>query len=94
MCALETAALELTNNGEMGGQVGAQNLRLNLLQNFTKILSNQVTAEAIQKCIDSLEDEQQKDFIRQCLVTDPASRPKARDLLFHPVLFEVQTSFS
>ena len=51
--------------------------------------TNQVTAEAIQKCIDSLEDEQQKDFIRQCLVTDPASRPKARDLLFHPVLFEV-----
>jgi len=70
MCALETAALELTNNGEMGGQV---------------------TAEAIQKCIDSLEDEQQKDFIRQCLVTDPASRPKARDLLFHPVLFEVHS---
>ena len=33
MCALETAALELTNNGEMGGQVGAQNLRLNFLQN-------------------------------------------------------------
>ena len=54
---------------------------------------NQVTAEAIQKCIDSLEDEQQKDFIRQCLVTDPASRPKARDLLFHPVLFEVLADF-
>ena len=50
---------------------------------------DQVTAETIQKCIESLEDEQQKDFIRQCLVTDPASRPKARDLLFHPVLFEV-----
>ena len=48
-----------------------------------------MTAETIQKCIESLEDEQQKDFIRQCLVTDPASRPKARDLLFHPVLFEV-----
>merc|ERR1712126_655369 len=40
---------------------------------------------------ESLEDEQQKDFIRQCLVTDPASRPKARDLLFHPVLFEVHS---
>ena len=62
---------------------------------FTKnlISTNQVTAEAIQKCIDSLEDEQQKDFIRQCLVTDPASRPKARDLLFHPVLFEVLAVF-
>ena len=50
---------------------------------------DQVTAETIQKCIESLEDEQQKDFIRQCLVTDPARRPKARDLLFHPILFEV-----
>jgi len=70
MCALEMTALELTDNGEKGGQV---------------------TAETIQKCIESLEDEQQKDFIRQCLVTDPASRPKARDLLFHPVLFEVHS---
>ena len=53
-----------------------------------------MTAETIQKCIESLEDEQQKDFIRQCLVTDPASRPKARDLLFHPVLFEVGRDFN
>ena len=58
-------------------------------RNISSILPSKVTADAIQKCIDSLEDEQQKDFIRQCLVTDPASRPKARDLLFHPVLFEV-----
>lgn len=72
MCALETAALELTNNGE-GGAGG------------------QITHEAIQKWIESLEDEQQKDFIRKCLVLDPAKRPKARDLLFHPVLFEVHS---
>lgn len=70
MCALETAALELTNNGDTGGQI---------------------TQEAISKCIDSLEDEMQKDFIRQCLVEDPTKRPKARDLLFHPVLFEVHS---
>jgi len=70
MCALETAALELTNNGETGGQV---------------------SQEAIEKCIESLEDELQKDFIRQCLVEDPTKRPKARDLLFHPVLFEVHS---
>jgi len=68
MCALETAALELTN-GE----------------------TPQVTPEAIEKCIDSLEDAQQKDFIRKCLVSDPSKRPKARDLLFHPVLFEVHS---
>jgi len=70
MCALETAALELTPNGETGGQV---------------------SQEAIEKGIDSLEDEMQKDFIRKCLVEDPAKRPKARDLLFHRVLFEVHS---
>jgi len=70
MCALETAALELTTNGETGGQV---------------------SQEAIEKGIDSLEDEMQKDFIRKCLVEDPSLRPKARELLFHPVLFEVHS---
>ena len=77
-----------------GGTGGSQELKTQSSSKFYQNVANQVTAEAIQKCIDSLEDEQQKDFIRQCLVTDPASRPKARDLLFHPVLFEVQTSFS
>jgi len=70
MCALETAALELTTNGETGGQV---------------------TQEAIEKSIDSLEDDMQKDFIRKCLMEDPTKRPNARDLLFHPVLFEVHS---
>jgi len=51
----------------------------------------QVTPEAVEKRIDSLEDELLKDFIRKCLLTDPLSRPKARDLLFHPVLFEVHS---
>merc|ERR1712142_802231 len=50
-----------------------------------------VTPEAIEKSIDSLEDELQKDFIRKCLLRDPQSRPNARDLLFHPVLFEVHS---
>jgi nuclear receptor-binding protein len=70
MCALETAALELTHNGETGG-------------------GGQVTPEIIEKCIESLEDPQQKDFIRRCLVADPERRPKARELLFDTVLFEV-----
>jgi len=51
----------------------------------------QVTPEAIEKSIDSLEDAMQKDFIRKCLIRDPNSRPNARDLLFHPVLFEVHS---
>jgi len=50
-----------------------------------------VTPEAIEKSIDSLEDELQKDFIRKCLLRDPKDRPNARDLLFHPVLFEVHS---
>jgi len=69
MCALETAALEITSQQAES--------------------SGPVTKETIEKCIESLEDEGQKDFIRKCLVTDPLERPKARDLLFHPVLFEV-----
>jgi serine/threonine protein kinase len=32
-----------------------------------------------------------QDFIRKCLVEDPFKRPQARDLLFHPVLFEVHS---
>ena len=70
MCALETAALEISSNVETGGQI---------------------SQEAIEKCIDSLEDDMQKDFIRKCLIKDPLLRPKAHDLLFHPVLFEVHS---
>jgi len=69
MCALETAALEITTNTESS--------------------QGPVSKEAIEKCIESLEDEGQKDFIRKCLIKDPCLRPKARDLLFHPILFEV-----
>lgn len=50
-----------------------------------------VTEENIQKTIESLDDVQQKDFIRKCLQVDPVSRPSARELLFHPVLFEVHS---
>lgn len=50
-----------------------------------------VTEENIRKTIESLDDVQQKDFIRKCLQADPLSRPSARELLFHPVLFEVHS---
>lgn len=52
---------------------------------------NIVTKENIQKTIDSLEDEHQKDFIRRCLNERPEFRPTARELLFHPLLFEVHS---
>lgn len=50
-----------------------------------------VTEENIWKTIESLDDVQQKDFIHKCLEVDPLSRPSARELLFHPVLFEVHS---
>lgn len=50
---------------------------------------NKVTDENIKKTIDSLEDEQQKDFIQKCLQRNPVDRPTAKELLFHPLLFEV-----
>ena len=53
--------------------------------------SGAVTEEAIQRTIDQLEDNLQKDFIRKCLNQDPDQRPSARSLLFHPVLFEVHS---
>ena len=53
--------------------------------------STLVTEESIQRTIDSLEDEMQKDFIRKCLRKKPEERPTARELLFHPVLFEVHS---
>lgn len=52
---------------------------------------NIVTKENIVKTIDGLEDEQQKDFIRRCLNDNPQLRPTARELLFHPLLFEVHS---
>jgi len=53
--------------------------------------STLVTEESIQRTIDSLEDEMQKDFIRKCLRKKPEERPTAGGLLFHPVLFEVHS---
>ncbi|KAL1132348.1 hypothetical protein AAG570_010304 [Ranatra chinensis] len=50
-----------------------------------------VTEDHIGKTIDSLDDPQQKDFIRKCLAKDGSSRPSARELLFHPLLFEVHS---
>lgn len=50
---------------------------------------NQVTEDVINKTIESLENSEQKDFIQKCLIKDPSDRPSARELLFHPIIFEV-----
>lgn len=73
------------------GMCALETAALELATNGETGGGGQVTPEAIEKSIDSLEDEMQKDFIRKCLLSDPQSRPNARDLLFHPVLFEVHS---
>ncbi|XP_050536299.1 nuclear receptor-binding protein homolog isoform X2 [Daktulosphaira vitifoliae] len=50
-----------------------------------------VTQDHIKRTIESLDDPLQKDLIRQCLTADFEKRPTARNLLFHPVLFEVHS---
>uniref|UniRef100_A0A2P2HYL5 Nuclear receptor-binding protein homolog n=1 Tax=Hirondellea gigas TaxID=1518452 RepID=A0A2P2HYL5_9CRUS len=50
-----------------------------------------ISKELISKTIDSLENLEQRDFIRQCLESDPSKRPGVRQLLLHPVLFEVHS---
>lgn len=52
---------------------------------------NVVTDDHINRTIESLgpEDTPLTNFIRKCLAHDPKTRATARELLFHPVLFEV-----
>lgn len=50
-----------------------------------------VTEDHINRTIETLDDPDQKSFIRLCLGQDPESRPGARELLFHKLLFEVHS---
>ncbi|CAJ0960681.1 unnamed protein product, partial [Mesorhabditis belari] len=50
-----------------------------------------ISEECIRKALNSLEDPLQRDLIDRCLAPDPNDRPAARQLLFHPVLFEVHS---
>ncbi|CAF0719551.1 unnamed protein product [Adineta ricciae] len=51
--------------------------------------THSVTEEVVNEAIQSLENPVQKDLILKCLATDPTRRPTARELLFHPALFEI-----
>ena len=48
-----------------------------------------VLSDIIQKAVDSIEDPLLKQFVTVCLNKDPKQRPTARELLFHPALFEI-----
>lgn len=50
-----------------------------------------VTDEQIARTLDGLENAQQKDFISKCLDNQAIHRATARELLFHPLLFEVHS---
>lgn len=48
-----------------------------------------ILGDIIQKAVDSIEDPLLKTFVTVCLNKDPSQRPPARELLFHPALFEI-----
>ncbi|XP_054153559.1 nuclear receptor-binding protein-like [Oppia nitens] len=77
MCALEMAALEIATNGETAAP--------------TTTTNSLITDDVINNTIESLENPLQKDFITRCLHKNPKERPTARELLFHPIIFEVPT---
>jgi nuclear receptor-binding protein len=49
--------------------------------------------DGVLQALESLgkDDPMQLDFIQRCLKRDPAQRATARELLFHPILFEVHS---
>ena len=50
-----------------------------------------LSLDHLRKIVDTLDNPLQRDFIMLCLNVDPELRPTARELLFHPVLFEVHS---
>ncbi|KAH8417100.1 hypothetical protein KR222_003260 [Zaprionus bogoriensis] len=51
--------------------------------------STAINEETILRTINSLDNDLQRDLILKCLNPQPQDRPRACDLLFHPLLFEV-----
>uniref|UniRef100_A0A914XVD1 Protein kinase domain-containing protein n=1 Tax=Panagrolaimus superbus TaxID=310955 RepID=A0A914XVD1_9BILA len=76
-------ALEMATRGNMPSSSSGTN--------GTETSSNHMSHEILMKAIDSLENPLQRDFILKCIDSDPKNRPTAKELLFHPVLFEVHS---
>lgn len=62
---------------------------INQTVNYGELSGPFVSRESIRKATDLLDNELQKDFINRCLNEDPLKRPTAKELLFHPIIFEV-----
>ncbi|KAI6652206.1 Nuclear receptor-binding protein [Oopsacas minuta] len=48
-----------------------------------------ISEQQISELIDSIDNEQQREFIRRCCAEDPTKRPTSQEALLHPALFEV-----
>ena len=53
------------------------------------VFENGISEQQISELIDSIENEQQREFIQRCCARDPAKRPTAQEALLDPTLFEV-----
>ncbi|XP_055377888.1 nuclear receptor-binding protein homolog isoform X2 [Condylostylus longicornis] len=83
--SLVSPAVDIFSFGMCALEMGALEIHGN--SDYGKL----VTEGDVLRTIDSLEDEKQRDFILKCLNPNPRKRPSARELLFHPLLFEVHS---
>ncbi|UYV82052.1 NRBP1 [Cordylochernes scorpioides] len=73
------------------GIIALEMAALELTSNGGETGSTAVTPDVINKTIESVENELQREFIRLCLKRNPMERPSARNLMFHPIIFEVHS---
>lgn len=87
-CSEVTPAVDIYSFGVCAAEIAA-NGGLSGCQNGGA--DGPISRECIEKAVCNLEDAKQRELIELCLQKDPSKRPSARQLLFHPVLFEVHS---